>query len=132
LLCCSEVVDFVIIAFEGGFLSSKTVFVFHRILCLLWDKYNKIVGNKLNCIYFYILKIFLKEIEFFYFSFASNWYIFSVFRSFWYTDIKKIILMFFYVKNTLKSNRNHIFTKYFIHVFLIYINFNHNFYQTRI
>jgi hypothetical protein len=40
--------------------------------------------------------------------------------------------MHFQVKNTLKSNRNHTTTKYFIHVLLLHINLNHNFYQTRI
>ena len=36
------------------------------------------------------------------------------------------------VKNTLKNNRNHTSIKQFIHVFLLHINFNHNFYQKHI
>jgi len=38
--------------------------------------------------------------------------------------------MHFQVKNTLKNNRNHTTNKHFIHVFLLHIRLNHNFYQT--
>jgi len=43
--------------------------------------------------------------------------------------------MHFQVKKTFKNNRNHTFnttTKHFIHVLLLHINFNYNFYQTHI
>jgi hypothetical protein len=55
---------------------------------------------------------------------------------FFYTMISKIILMYFQVKSTLKSNRNHTFKhnwyQTFYTCFLLHINLNYNFYQTLI
>jgi hypothetical protein len=67
---------------------------------------------------FYVLKVLLKKFGIFILIFSLlQINIFYVFRSFWCTDVKNIflkmkkniILIHFWVKNILKSNRNHIF-----------------------
>jgi len=40
--------------------------------------------------------------------------------------------MHFRIKNMLKSNRNHTYTKYFIYIFLLYINFKYNFFNKHV
>jgi hypothetical protein len=98
-----------------------------------------------NAVCFYVSKTLLKNFELFiYFLLYFKLIFFYVFRSIWYVDIKnnfkknkkKIILMHFQVKNTLKSNRNHTSKhkccQIFYTCFLLHINLNHNFYQIHI
>jgi hypothetical protein len=91
-----------------------------------------------RCLFLCFKSAFKKLWKFLFFALLqiNNFFIyFQINLMRWYQKknfkIKKIILIHFQVKNTLKNNRNHTskhnYIKHFIHIFLLYINFNHNF-----
>jgi hypothetical protein len=78
--------------------------------------YPVYISSILEPICFYVLKVRLKKNDFLLF-FALN-YFFCISRLFWYKiKNKKIILIHFLAKNTLKSNRYRIFK----HPFRVYL-----------
>jgi len=100
----------------------KTLFIF---------AFQKRFWKNLNCFYFFL---YFKLILYFVFSDYFDALISKII----FFKIKKYILMYFQVKNTLKSNHNHNHNhtskhnRTFCTCFLLHINLNHNFYQTHI
>jgi len=101
---------------------------------VLWDLLKNWVWNT---VFTCFLTEFCKTL--FIFAFQKRfWKNLNCFYFFLYFKIKKYILMYFQVKNTLKSNHNHNHNhtskhnRTFCTCFLLHINLNHNFYQTHI
>jgi hypothetical protein len=123
-------------------------FDFQLFLCLRCNKYNKMFKNKLNCVLYFgayykikfetILHFFLTEffIKFFFLRFKSTFekiYFFVVFSLLQINFFLcfQIILMRWYKKSNHNHTSKHNYQTFYI-CFLLHINFNHNFYQTRI